>query len=334
MAEEQIKKPISRTASARQFVLGALWMLLSFHTYGLFARSLSPDYAFLASQSCTLLALLCGFYFFSSVFDGQPRPLRSMGFVVRSSAKREWALGLAIGWGMLVLLVLPMVLVGRLTPSFSFSAVDWSSFVLATAILLVSALAEEVGFRGYPFQRLIEAAGPAWATVFMAAIFGLVHLQAVNATVVSTLSAMLAGILYSIAYLRTRALWLSWGLHFGWTFSMGVLFGLPVEGIQRYASIVQMTPHSPWWLTGGFYGPQASVLAPIVLLAGIAVMVRATREYAWEYTFEAPSGAGYPMDAPPPPQHQAMEQAAKPAPLVQIQPVVTTPVPKKESPLE
>ncbi len=41
---------------------------------------------------------------------------------------------------------------------------------------------------------------------------------------------MLAGVLLSIAWLRTHGLWLPWGLHFAWNASLGILFGLPVSG--------------------------------------------------------------------------------------------------------
>ena len=63
----------------------------------------------------------------------------------------------------------------------------------------------------------------------------------------------------------------------------------------------------------------------IALGAAIAVLVRASRDWSWEYNHRPIVSGGYPMDVAPPAAHTAMEQAAvaKPPALVQILP--TTP---------
>jgi uncharacterized protein len=151
-------------------------------------------------------------------------------------------------------------------------------------------------------------------------------LHALNpgATLASTLITTLAGLLLSVAWLRTHGLWLPWGFHFAWNASMGQLFGLPVSGIADFSTIVQTRAVGQFWLTGGDYGPEGALFTIIVLLAAIAVLVGVTRDYAWNYTHKPIVAAGYPMDAPPPAAHVAMEQQARPAPapvsLVQILP--------------
>jgi hypothetical protein len=61
-----------------------------------------------------------------------------------------------------------------------------------------------------------------------------------------------------------------------------------------------------------------------VLVVGIAVLVRVTRDYAWDYTFKPIVAGGYPTDVAPPAAHIAMEKEASVTPsLVQILP--TTP---------
>ena len=315
-------KADTRFSSALQFVLGAAWMLIAFNVSPGVAQRFPAIYAPLVQETVILLLLLVGFGMLASRARGATPASRTMGLVRRKTAKQEWALGIALGWGMVVVLVLPMVLFGRLHPVFDWSPAAWNSLILSVLVLAISALAEEIGFRGYPFQRLIEAIGESWATVAMALIFGLVHLQNPHATVASTLATVLSGILFAVAYLRTRALWLSWGLHLGWNVSMAVLFGLPVSGVTEFGSVVQTGPELPVWLTGGVYGPEGSLLASIVILIGIGVLVRTTREYAWEYNYHPIVGAGYPMDVAPPAEHSKMEAAAaaRPAPLVQILP--------------
>ena len=115
-----------------------------------------------------------------------------------------------------------------------------------------------------------------------------------------------------MAWLRTNGLWLGWGFHFAWNASMGILFGLPISGITDFASIVQTRAFGRLSLTGGDdHGPEGAAFTAIVLLVGTAVLARITRDYAWNDTYVPIVAAGYPMDAPPPAAHVAMEQQAK-----------------------
>jgi hypothetical protein len=87
----------------------------------------------------------------------------------------------------------------------------------------------------------------------------------------------------------------------------------------------------PTWITGGDYGPEASVVTAVVLLIGFFIVYRATRGYAYRYTQPVIIPAGIPVDldamsstlaphhpvAPPPP--------AAGSTLVQIQPISSPP---------
>jgi len=158
-------------------------------------------------------------------------------------------------------------------------------------------------------------------------VFGLRHAGNPDASPRSFVVTVLAGVVLSVAYLRTRALWVGWGLHFAWNFSMAVIFGLPMSGFWRYSSLVQTRARGPVWLTGGGYGPEASLTAAIVLFAGIWVVVRVTRDYTWRYAQPEiiaggipveigghPPVAGYPVAAAVAPEKPADESG-----LIQIQ---------------
>jgi hypothetical protein len=113
-------------------------------------------------------------------------------------------------------------------------------------------------------------------------------------------------------------------LHFAWNASIGVLFGLPISGMDDFASVIQTRAVGPLWLTGGNYGPEGAGFTAIVLLIGVVILVRITRDYAWNYTHKPIVSGGYAVEVAPPAAHVAMEQEAKPAPansLIQILPV-------------
>ena len=157
-------------------------------------------------------------------------------------------------------------------------------------------------------------------------MFAAMHLVNTNASAASTLVTILAGWLFSIAYLRTRALWLPWGLHFAWNASMGILFGLPVSGLTIFNPVITTNAVGPKWLTGGGYGPEGSAVAVFVLPVLMIVLVRVTRDYAHRYAQPViiPGGIPVDLDAIARRQHEAaMGTATVPnePQLVQILPV-------------
>jgi membrane protease YdiL (CAAX protease family) len=238
----------------------------------------------------------------------------------RATARHEFSRGAALGWAMLLLAVFPMMLAGSLHPVLSLAPRTWGLTLLSLVTLALSTLALEVAFRGFLYTRLIAAIGPSSATFFLALFYALLFSSRPNGTALSVAVTFFTGILFSIAYLRTHALWLGWGLHFAWTAAMAVLLGLPVAGYANDTSLVSTDVSGPNWLTGGPYGPEAAAFTLLVLIAAIPVLYRITRDYAWSYTYEPIVPAGYPMDIAPPAAHTAMEKAAAaaPAPLVQI----------------
>jgi membrane protease YdiL (CAAX protease family) len=314
-----------RTLQIALFLLSAVWFFISQALAGRASMGLSVR--FNLSDERNLLAMLflvfllgIGFSFFQALAH-QNRSLReALGLPKRPTAAREWGIGAALGWGLVVLALLPMLLGGTLHPEFWTAPRAFWLVLLNLATLAVSALGEEVAFRGYPYRRLIEALGPTKATVLMSLLFGGLHIFNPDATWISVLITMFAGVLLSLGWLRTHGLWLSWGLHFAWNASMGVLFGLPVSGITDFSSVVQTRAIGRFWLTGGDYGPEGALFTVLVLVVGMIILVRVTRDYAWDYTHRPIVAAGYPMDVPPPAEHTAMEQDARPASLVQILP--------------
>lgn len=320
-----------RTLQLALFLTSAAWFLASDTVAAHAARGLAERFSLQSERplltSLFLLFLLAlGFSLLQTISRRRSSLREVLGLPKRPTSGREWMLGVALGWGLVVLAVLPMALARTLNIQLWTQPRAFSLLLLNLVTLAVAALAEEVAFRGYAYRRLIASIGPVAATIFMSLLFGVGHMLNPGATWTSTIITMLAGLLLSVAWLRTHGLWLGWGFHFAWNASMGILFGLPISGITDFASIIETRTFGRLWLTGGDYGPEGAAFTAIVLLIGIGVLVRITRDYAWHYTYVPIVPAGYPMEAPPPAAHVAMEQQARPAPapaLIQILP--TTP---------
>jgi membrane protease YdiL (CAAX protease family) len=316
------------------FLLSVAYVLIAQYIASSAANGLaSGDWKELTFRSIFLFLLLVGFWAMGYAFQRQRTPLKSMGLIGRKTALREFGLGAALGWGAMVVCVLPIAIFGGITLTFWTSPRQFGLMGIDLLVLLIAALAEEVAFRGYPFQRLIEAMGPVLATLVLSAIFALVHLGNPDSTIASTLVTVLAGWLFAIAYLRTRALWLPWGIHFAWNASMGLLFGLPVSGLRTFSPVVTANAHGPFWLTGDGYGPEGSLITVFVMLASLGILTWVTSDYAFEYAQPViiPGGIPVDIDAAAKRQHEeAMASPSEIAPkLVQILPVGTgEPIPQ------
>lgn len=316
------QEPRRRLRSLWHFVIAACWFLVAERVAISAAHGLTTSqWNDLLYRAILLFLLLVGYAGMGFAFERQREPLKAMGLMQRETARAEFGTGVAVGWGMMVLCVLPMAVTGGLIVTFWHSAHQFGELILGFLVLLVASLAEEVAFRGYPFQRLIEAFGPTFATILLSALFAVIHIFNPGSSSASTLTTFLAGWLLSLAYLRTRALWLPWGLHFGWNASMGLLFGLPISGLRTFSPVVSSVARGPLWLTGDGYGPEGSAVAVVVILIGIMTLILVTREYAYRYAQPViiPGGIPVDLDAAARRQHEAAMGAAEPA-LVQIMP--------------
>src|ERR1019366_4873664 len=144
----------------------------------------------------------------------------------------------------------------------------WQPLVLALLAALAAAVFEEVVFRGFLF-RLAAGLGGNWTALGVtSALFGLAHIANPGATWASALAvAIEAGILLGAAYAASGALWLPIGIHAGWNFAEGFLFSMAVSGHTGPSGLIRGDLHGPTFLTGGPFGPEASVIAVAVCLA-------------------------------------------------------------------
>ena len=130
---------------------------------------------------------------------------------------------------------------------------------------------EELLSRGYHLQTIASGLNLFWGVVISSAVFGLLHLGNPNATWVSAAGIFFAGVYLAYGYIRTRQLWLPIGLHIGWNFFEGVVFGFPVFGLDIYA-LTRITVHGPELWTGGAFGPEAGLIVlPSLLVGGLLI---------------------------------------------------------------
>jgi hypothetical protein len=239
------------------------------------AHGYAPEFLF---STALLLALLGGFAALLYLLDRERGyVLGAMGLKLDRAAFREGLTGTALGAGMVVISVGFMAVAGRVEFHWVGGGPRVAVMILAVAyITVVAAMNEEVAFRGYPFQRLVEGIGPVGGIVVLSVLFGALHLGNPHVSLWGFLNTIEVGALLAVAYLRTRSLWMPWGIHFGWNFTLGLGFGLPVSGLNDFAIAVQGTAEGPEWLTGGGYGIEASLTGSVIIVLAFFVLLRLT----------------------------------------------------------
>jgi len=284
----------------------------------------------LVEQLLFAALLILGYAAFGALFDRQPRSIAAQGLPLRAGWAGEFGIGAAIGWGAVVVCVLPMLVVGGIAVVVTSQHSAWGWLVADAAYFALLTLGEEVAFRGYGFQRFAVVVGSSGAAFGYALFYAIMRAMLPGSTNASIAISVVFSFLLTTAYLRSRALWVSWGLNFAWKASQALIFGLTVAGVSSHSPIIEGNPMGPFWLTGGGYGLDASWWACLVLLAAFVVLHRATRELDFKHNSPVFVGAGIPVDidAAAKLQHEAaMGQPAEPAApgLVQILPASTPP---------
>ncbi len=215
--------------------------------------------------------LLCGAFLGASgllIRAIDRRSFRTLGLWFYRGWGREFAVGWIVSAAVMGSVVI--ALLATRTLAYHGGAGDGPAKVLLWAILLLlSAAWEEIAFRGYGMQRLMEALGESGGILVFSGLFAAVHLGNPDWTLLSTVNTFLAGILLSLAYLKTRALWLPIGLHWSWNVLMGQVFSLPISGMYFAPRLLRAEVGGPEWFSGGSYGPEGSIVLTVAAVLAI-----------------------------------------------------------------
>lgn len=191
---------------------------------------------------------------------------------------KEFSMGSLVGS---LLMLFPALLM------WIFGWVDWQwnstgfSMPVSTALLFAGvAVAEELLFRGFIFQRLIAGLGQWPAQLILAGFFLLTHLNNPGMTgdvkALAGINIFLASLIFGLAFIRTKSLAMPLGLHFMANFMQGGVLGFGVSGTEQSGLLNPIFAGVPEWLTGGQFGLEASV--PGLIFVGITLILL----YMWK----------------------------------------------------
>ncbi len=157
---------------------------------------------------------------------------------------------------------------------------------ISFGLMVIVALYEEVVFRGYILNNLLQSFNKWVALLLSALVFTLAHITNPSIGVVGAINILLAGLLLGLNYIYTRNLWFSIMLHFTWNFFQGPLLGYEVSGMPL-KSLLTHEVHGSELITGGAFGFEGSLVATVLYIVAIAGL-------AWAYRTKYDVQAGLP----------------------------------------
>ncbi len=209
------------------------------------------------------------------------RSFRSLGLRLDRLAAMDLLIGFAI----------PLVLMGSIYVFFS--AIGWLKFenwawevdtlgdisnglLFGLLTFILVGFYEELQSRGYHMQNIADGLNLAWGIFLSSAVFAVLHLGNPNASWMSVLGILAAGYFLAYGWVRTRQLWLPIGLHIGWNFFEGTIYGFPVSGLETFR-LMRHTITGPTLITGGEFGPEAGLIVLPAMALGAGLIYLYTR---------------------------------------------------------
>jgi membrane protease YdiL (CAAX protease family) len=221
----------------------------------------------------TVISVFCVFGYWLFTHFIERKPFADFGL---PGAAKEWLFGIAIGAGVMSLVVGIIALFG------GYKVVGQNGPEVLIGVLgvaIISGITEEILFRGIIFRFFEQWLGSIAALSISALLFGLAHLGNPGSSWLAAFAiAIEAGIMLGAIYMLTRRLWAAIGLHMAWNSVQGGVFGIKVSGTDVPGLLISKSSGSEL-LTGGAFGAEASLPAIILCTAvGVYFLWRAKQK--------------------------------------------------------
>lgn len=188
------------------------------------------------------------------------------GFAIDSYTIKEIVIGTLSGIIPILLAIVILFSAGMLSIEYG-KGISFSTMM----IIFSSALLEECIFRGTLFQALADRFSATRTIIIISIVFSLLHLSNPNADLISTINTFLANCFMSIAWYRSKALWLPILYHASWNITQSAV-GIEISGIKFGDGFLKTTIYDSTFSSFfiGPYGIEGTVYCTIVLLLLIA----------------------------------------------------------------
>ena len=199
----------------------------------------------------------------------EKRPFKSLGLRGGKSAVSECALGLGIG----VLITTMIAGFSFATTSLSFTfnnSFSWA-FILLIPACLVSAIADEIFWRGYLMTSLARDTTPLKSIFIMAIIYAVFH---ISFNPILMVNAFIFAFFMGVYVFKRGSIWGASIINFVWTYATAVIFGSHVPGINNAPSLLTAVFVRLDSISGGeLYGFFGGLSFTLILVISISLLL-------------------------------------------------------------
>lgn len=249
-------------------IIGAIKVGSGVGTLELYEFSSKPMVALLA---CIFPILVC----FLWVKLVEKRKVSSLG-LKKDRFLIKFMKGFGIGFLMFSLVTLLMYSFGIITlkQGLSIGVRSIPSILVIIPGWIIQSSSEEILTRGW-FMNVVGAKHkPIIGFIISSALFGFLHIFNPGVNILSIINIILVGFMFGLYVIYTQDLWGACGIHAAWNFSQGNIFGFKVSGLELNSdSLLKFSSNGHNLLTGGEFGPEASIFATIVISITIGILV-------------------------------------------------------------
>lgn len=272
---EATKKPLISQGWIRA-VLYVIGVSLIFYFFQLFGESITTQFGVVAENGDAVILnfaaqyVLMGLFIFVLTWIMRKfidrRSFLSLGFKWKGYSNEA---GLGFFGSLAILGIGSLILVALGYISFISATFNITSLLLEVAIMMMVALVEELLFRGYLLNNLLQSTNKWVALAISSILFATFHQANPDATIFAIVNIFLAGILIGLNYIYTKNLWFGICFHFAWNYFQGPVLGYEVSGL-KLSSVIQQAITGPELWTGGPFGFEGSLLCPLLFIMAIA----------------------------------------------------------------
>ncbi len=208
-----------------------------------------------------LMGTIAAYYVFRKYLD--KKAIGNFGYKSNTAVK-DSAIGFLIGTLFITLCFIFLYIAGILQiSSYNFNIVEQLLYIV---FFIIAAINEEIMFRGYVLDKLLEKGNKFVALFSSSVLFAIFHAINPNITWIAFINLILAGMFLGSFYLYKRNLYLPTLLHFAWNYFQGPVYGFGVSGLKFNGILQYDFVEEGNILTGGSFGLEGSILTTIIMI--------------------------------------------------------------------
>jgi len=148
------------------------------------------------------------------------------------------------------------------------NTIQASVFIIYGIALLINSSLQEILFRSYIFQRIENSFNVLSAIIITSVLFLGSHIGAIKEGIIPSLNVFGAGLIFAIAYYKTKSLWMPIVIHFIWNFSVSSILYKP---ITDYKGLELFQLKGNQLLAGGENGVQTTIITTLTIVIVIVI---------------------------------------------------------------